>query len=219
MGFADRYIASLSASNLRDDAAHHQAEPLMAAAFASAAAGDLGPLLYRFKFAGTATETLARAAQIRDHVESELAKAVRSKDVRRQAECRQALEGDAAADQVSAAHLGQLLRLWTAEVIKRGRTRRWVPENTAWDAEAAQKLYRNVAERSLAHWLNEICEPCGGTGVIESRTCKACSGTGKADLTMAAGFVREHTLNMVSELHSIVDSHAARAASKLRIAA
>lgn len=117
------------------------------------------------------------------------------------------------------ANLAQLLRLWTEEVIKRGRARRWVAENTAWDADAAQKLYRSVAEHSLAHWLDGNCAPCGGTGVIESRTCKACTGTGKADLTMAAGFVREHTLNMVSELDSVVDSHAARAASKLRMAA
>ena len=178
MGFADRYIASLGASNLRDDAQHHQAEPLTAAAFAAAAmSGDIGALLHRVKFA----DALARRT----------------------------FEGNPA-------NLAQLLRLWTEEVIKRGRARRWVPENTAWDADAAQKLYRSVAEHSLAHWLDGNCAPCGGTGVIESRTCKACAGTGKAELTMSAGFVREHTLNMVSELHSMVDSHAARASSKLR---
>jgi len=33
---------------------------------------------------------------------------------------------------------------------------------------------------------------------------------------MATGFVREHTLDMVSELQNILKSHAARAASKLR---
>ena len=178
MGFADRYIHALSAPNLKDDERHHQAEPLLAAAFAAAeVSGDLGPLLHRVKFA----DPLAR----------------------------QAFEGNAG-------NLAQLLRLWTAEVIKRGRARRWVPENTAWDADAAQKLYRTVAEHSLAHWLDGNCQPCGGTGVLESRTCKPCCGTGKADLLMAAGFVREHTLNMVSELHSIVDSHAARAGAKLR---
>jgi len=216
MGFADRYIASLSASNLRDDADHHQAEPLMAAAFASAAIGDLGPLLYRFKFASTATETLTRAALVRARVVFEHAEAVRRKDVRRQAECQQALGGDAVAAQASAGDLAQLLRLWIEEVIKRGRARGWVPENTAWDAEAAQKLYRSVAEHSLAHWLAGGCEPCSGAGVIESRSCKVCSGTGKANLAMAAGFVREHTLNMVSELHHIADSHAAIAGTKLR---
>jgi hypothetical protein len=112
--------------------------------------------------------------------------------------------------------LAQLLRLRIAEVTKRGRARRWVPENTAWDAEAALKLYRQVAEHSLAYWLDGKCGPCGGTGVTEARACKCCSGTGKVELTMAAGFVREHTLNMVSELHNIADSHAARVASRLR---
>jgi hypothetical protein len=91
-----------------------------------------------------------------------------------------------------------------------------VPENTAWDAGAAQKLYRTVAEHSLAHWLDGKCAPCGGAGVAKARACKACAESGHAKLTMEVGFVREHTLNMVSELHSITDSHVARAASKLR---
>jgi hypothetical protein len=178
MGFADRYIHALNATNLKDDERHHQAEPLTAAAFAAAnLTGDPGPLLHRVKYADGVT--------------------------------RKAFEGDAG-------NLAQLLRLWVAEVTKRGRARRWVPENTAWDADAAQKLYRQVAEHSLAYWLDGKCEPCGGTGIIEVKACKCCNGTGKAELTMAAGFVREHTLNMVSELHNIADSHAARAASKLR---
>jgi hypothetical protein len=33
---------------------------------------------------------------------------------------------------------------------------------------------------------------------------------------MAAGFIHEHILNMVSELHNIADSHAARAKTMLR---
>ena len=40
----------------------------------------------------------------------------------------------------NAGNLAQLLRIWTAEVIRRGQTRRWVPANTAWDAQAAQAL-------------------------------------------------------------------------------
>jgi hypothetical protein len=181
MGFADRYIHALNASNLKDDERHHQAEPLIAAAFAAAnLTGDLGPLLHRVKFTDTAARTT--------------------------------FEGNPG-------NLAQLLRLWTAEVVKRGRARRWVPENTAWDTDAAAKLYRSVAEHSLAYWLDGKCEPCGGSGVKEARACRCCSGSGNAELTMAAGFVREHALNMVSELHNIADSHAARAASKLRPAA
>ena len=178
MGFADRYIHAIRASNLKDDERHHQAEPLMASAFASAnLTGDLGSLLHRVKFADSAART--------------------------------AIEGNPG-------NLAQLLRLWTAEVMKRGRARRWMPENTAWDADAAQKLYRSVAEHSLAYWLDGQCKPCGGTGVLEAKACKCCGSTGRAELTTVAGFVRKHTLDMVSELQSIADSHAARAASKLR---
>jgi hypothetical protein len=177
MGFADRYVHALNTSNLKDDDRHHQAEPLIAAAFAAAATGDLGPLLQRVKYADGTTRSI--------------------------------FEGNLG-------NLAQLLRLWTAEVTKRGRARRWVPENTAWDADAAQKLYRQVAEHSLAYWLDSRCEPCQGTGLVKERACKACGGSCRAELSMAAGFVREHTLNMVSELHSIADSHGARAASKFR---
>jgi hypothetical protein len=216
MGFADLYIHAMSASNLKDDALHHQVEPLTASAFAAAATGDLGPLLHRVKYASVAVQQAAQASAVRMHVEKELAAAISSKNAGREAECRQALDGDATAFAFSATHFAQLLQLWIAEVTKRGRARRWVPENTAWDAEAAHKLYRQVAEHSLAYWLDAKCEPCGGTGLEEKRSCKCCSGSGKAELMMAAGFVREHTLNMVSELQSIVDSHAARAASRLR---
>lgn len=195
MGFVDRYIHALSASSLQDDARHNQAEPLLASALASAVPGDLGALLHRAKYAGTASQDLAKALTVRDHIEKQLLEAVRSKDTSREAECRQALQGDATVIEGGVAHLAQLLRLWTAEVTKRGRARRWVPENTAWDAAAAVKLYRTVAEHSLAHWLND-----GRAG----------------DLEMPAGFVREHVLNMVSELHGIAGSHAARAARKMR---
>jgi len=215
MGFADRYIQALSASNLKDDERHHQAEPLTAAALASVA-GDLGSLLHRAKYAGTAAQNLAQAIAVRTQVEKDLVDAVRKKDAGREAGLRQALSGDATTSEGGAASLGRLLHLWTAEVTKRGRARRWVPENTAWDAEAAIKLYRKVAEHSLAYWLDGRCEPCAGSGLADARACKCCGGSGKAELTMAAGFVREHTLNMVSELHAIADSHAARAGSKLR---
>jgi hypothetical protein len=195
MGFVDRYIHALSASSLQDDARHSQAEPLLAAALASVSPGDLGALLHRAKYAGTTTQDMAKALEVRTHVEKELAEAIRKKDVGREAECRQALQGDATALETGVAQVAHLLRVWTAEVTKRGRARRWVPENTAWDAAAAIKLYRTVAEHSLAHWLG---------------------GGGPADLALSAGFVREHVLNMVSELHGIAGSHAARAGAKMR---
>lgn len=216
MGFSDRYVHALNTSNLKDDERHHQAEPLAAAGLASAATGDLGALLHRAKYAGTVAESMAHAVAARARAEKDLAEAVRVKNPVREAECRQALEGDAAALEAGVAQMSQLLRVWIAEVTRRGRARRWVPENTAWDAEAARKLYAQVAEHSLAHWLDEACKPCGGSGLTEAKACKYCNGSGKAELTMAAGFVRKHTLDMVSELHNIAGSHAARAASRLR---
>jgi hypothetical protein len=219
MGFADRYITALSASNLMDDERHHQAEPLTAAAMACAGVGHLGSLLHRAKYAGTTTRDMGHAIAARTRSEKDLIEAIRAKDAGREAECRQALTGDATAMEKSVASVAQLLRAWTDEVTRRGRARRWVPENTAWDAEAARKLYRAVADNSLAHWLDSTCKSCDGAGVADSRACKPCGGSGRAELTMAAGFVREHTLNMVSELQCIADSHAARAGSKLRAVA
>ena len=59
----------------------------------------------------------------------------------------------------------------------------------------AIKLYHQVAQDSLAHWL---------------------SGAAAPDLAPATGLVREHMLNMVSKLHGIAGSHVARATAKLR---
>ena len=217
MGFVDRYITALSASSLQDDERHCQAEPLLASALASTATGDLGALLHRAKYAGTATQNMVHAVSMRDLVEKALLDAVRKKDASREADCRQALKGDAIVLESGVLLMARLLSLWIAEVTKRGRARRWVPENTEWDAEAAIRLYRTVAENSLAYWLHSMCDPCGGTGVAMLGVCKCCAGSGKTALVMAAGFVREHTLNMVSELHSIADSHAARANAKMRM--
>ena len=87
-------------------------------------------------------------------------------------------------------NLAQLLRIWTAEVIKRGRARRWVPENTAWDAAAAQALYQRVAEKSLAQWLDGKYRGCSGSGVkvlLGNGICTRCKGTGVAPVYGVAG--------------------------------
>lgn len=172
MGFVDRYVRALGASNLRDDGMHRQAEPLLAAAFAAACvSGDLGPLLHRVKYMDTPLCT--------------------------------------------SDNLAQLLRLWTAEVIKRGRARRWVPENTAWDAQSAYKLYHTVAELSLAYWLDGTCKSCSGGGKLGDEVCRDCEGRGQAPIHHAGGFVRERVKDMVSELHGIASSHVARANARL----
>lgn len=116
------------------------------------------------------------------------------------------------------ANLAQLIELWTAEVIKRGRARKWVPENTAWDAEAAQKLYRRVAEASLAYWLDGQCDFCHGTKVRPGTNlkCTECNGTGKAPILIAGGFERQKVEDMIGELECIATGHSGRASKKLR---
>lgn len=115
------------------------------------------------------------------------------------------------------ANLAQLLRIWTARVIQKGRERKWLREGTPWDADSAQKLYRRVAERSLAYWLDGKCATCSGSGnSADRRICVACKGTGKAEITGAGGFELEKVKDMVSELEGLLQSHNARAAASLR---
>ena len=123
IGFVDRSIHALSVSSLLYDARHGQAEPLLASALASAIPSDLGALLNRAKYAGTIAQYKTKAVAVRYHSEKELVEAIRNKDAGRGADCRQALAGEATVIESSAAHLSQLLRLWTAEVIKCGRAR------------------------------------------------------------------------------------------------
>ncbi len=114
------------------------------------------------------------------------------------------------------ANLASLLRIWTARVIEKGRERKWVKEGTAWDAQAAQALYHRVAERSLAYWLDGKCPACSGSGnTADRRICLQCKGTGRGEIG-GAGFERERTLDMVSELEGLLQAHNGRAAGLLR---
>ncbi|WP_308921760.1 hypothetical protein [Janthinobacterium sp. J1-1] len=121
----------------------------------------------------------------------------------------------------NAGNLAQLLRAWTAAVAKKGQARRWVKARTAWDAQAANTLYRRVAEASLAHWLDSKCKVCHGTGVVSAGTagaplvCKACHGAGVAAITCSGGFELERIKDMVSELEAIFQSHGRRAMRRL----
>jgi hypothetical protein len=113
------------------------------------------------------------------------------------------------------ANLASLLRIWTTRVFEKGRERKWVREGTAWDAAAAQALYRRVAERSLAYWLDGKCSGCHGSGnTTERRICVPCKGTGRSEIG-GGGFERERALDMVSELEGLLSAHNARAQSKL----
>lgn len=114
------------------------------------------------------------------------------------------------------ANLARLLRLWSAAVAEKGRSRGWVKASTAWDMQAAMTLYRRVAERSLQHWLDGRCQACHGARLtVSTRLCPACDGSGKAVL-QGGGFEREKILDMVSELEGQMQAHAARAAGRLR---
>lgn len=115
--------------------------------------------------------------------------------------------------------MAQLLRAWEGEVVKRGQERKWVRTNTAWDMQAAFKLYKRVAHLSLAHWLNPNCPICRGAKVTaDRRTCTCCAGTGRAEIE--GGFLEvERAKDMVSELEGIFQAHSGRAGRLLRRAA
>lgn len=117
------------------------------------------------------------------------------------------------------ANLAHLLRIWTARVIEKGRERKWVKIGNAWDGQAAEALYRRVAERSLVHWLDGKCASCSGSGnTPDRRICVPCKGTGKSEVG-GQGFERERVLDMVSELEGLLQAHNARAGGMLRGAA
>ena len=114
-------------------------------------------------------------------------------------------------------NLAQLLRLWRAEVTKRGKARQWVRISSARDVETEHILYKRVAEASLAYWLDGKCADCHGSGVTKDRAiCKPCKGSGDAEVVCSGGYERERIKDMISELHAIVTGHASMASRLLR---
>ena len=176
MGFADQFVWGLNAATLQDDAQHHAAEPLAAAALADLTGAGFGALLTRVKYAdGSISKTFESGTQ----------------------------------------NLAQLLRIWTNRVTEKGRERKWVKEGTEWDVRAALTLYRRVAERSLAYWLDGKCSTCHGTGTADRKICQPCKGSGHGEIG-GGGFEREKALDMVSELEGLLQAHNARSAALLR---
>jgi hypothetical protein len=115
--------------------------------------------------------------------------------------------------------LAQLLHTWKAVVRQRGAERQWLVIKNEWDIPAAEKLYEQVAELSLAHWLNGACETCKGAKVTSDRRfCETCHGSGKAEIK-AGRLIVERTKDMLSELEGLLQAHSARAAAKMRRAA
>lgn len=176
MGFADQFVWGLNAATLQDDAQHHAAEPLAAAALADLTGAGFGALLTRVKYAdGSISKRFESGTQ----------------------------------------NLAQLLRVWTNRVTAKGRERKWVKEGTEWDVRAALTLYRRVAERSLAYWLDGKCDTCHGTGTANRMICQPCKGSGRGEIG-GGGFEREKALDMVSELEGLLQAHNARSAALLR---
>jgi hypothetical protein len=229
MAFADKYMGALAASNLLDDELHHKTEPLQAAALADRSARHIGALLHRVKYAGTVIQKLAHAIAARARVEKELAEAVRKKDDRRQADCRQALDANAATCAMAgsdAAAFRTLCLAWCEIVDKKGRDRHWIkPADWPKIGHLAPEMFRRIAEHSLAHYLDDICKTCNGIGSTGAKpilcACKACSGTRKASLGSAAELgISSYELklvgDMVAELAALEQTHAGAAGAKLR---
>jgi DnaJ-class molecular chaperone len=117
------------------------------------------------------------------------------------------------------ANLASLLRIWTAVVTEKGRSRGWVKANTEWDMRAAIGLYQRVAAQSLAFWLDGRCEVCEGAKVNQHRrNCECCAGSGQAKIE-GLRYEVELVKDMVSELEGLFISHSSRAGSLLRRAA
>lgn len=118
--------------------------------------------------------------------------------------------------------LALLLRLWEAEVRKKGEARRWIRVRSERDVATAYVLYRRVARASLAYWLDGLCEACQGTGLAPDGAasgpagCRACGGSGHAAIACSGGFERERIRDMISELEQIAGSHAGRAMALLK---
>ncbi|GEM_PF-1040659 len=227
MAFADRYIGALAASNLLDDELHHQAAPLKAAALADRSARNIGALLHRVKYGGTVIQKLAKAVAERARVEKALAEAVRKKDEAKQTECRQVLAANDAACATAgsdAAAFRGLLQDWCEIVAKKGRERNWIkPADWPKIGHLAPAMYKRVAEYSLAHYLDDICKACNGTGSKEGkatmRTCPICSGSRRVAVTVIAGLSDYEVRlvgQMVDELNALELSHAGLSGALLR---
>ena len=116
-------------------------------------------------------------------------------------------------------NMATLVRAWSAAVTEKGRSRGWMKPKTAWDVDAAFRLYARVAEASLAHWIDNRCGPCAGAGVMPTRRlCTCCAGSGRSQVD-AGRFETGIILDLVSELEGIYQSHSGRAAAMLRRAA
>ena len=116
-------------------------------------------------------------------------------------------------------NLSALLKIWLIEVEKKGRARVWVKIGSDRDISTAHALYKRVAEKSLAHWLDSNCKVCNGTKYVEHAACKDCFGTGIAAIECNSQYERDRIRDMVSDIEGVYQAHGSRAAAMLRRAA
>jgi hypothetical protein len=165
----------------------------------------------------------------RGRVEKEMAEAMRTKDERKQAECQQVLDANAATCAMAgseAAAFRALYLAWCGIVEQKGRERHWIkPADWPKIGHLAPAMFRRIAEHSLAHYLDDVCKTCNGTGSIGTKpilcACKTCCGSRRAQLGSAADLrVSSYELkligDMVAELTALEQTHAGVAGAKLR---
>lgn len=117
-------------------------------------------------------------------------------------------------------NMAQLSTIWAEEVKRKGADRRWLPvPRTSWDMSAYQAFHTKVAQLSLAHWLDDRCEVCEGTGIQKDQhTCPCCQGS-KTKTVIGERLLVQCIMDMVSDLEGIFGSHNYRASVKMRQAA
>lgn len=79
-----------------------------------------------------------------------------------------------------------------------------------------------IAEKSLGHWLNDVCPACTGKGVqkmanvpvLDDKPCVICEGSGKKPLMCEANW-RDPLLNMIDVLDRMAMVAGAEAIRKL----
>lgn len=224
--FVEKYIAALRGS-LQEDEQHHATSVLRASAFADASARNIGALLHRVKYSGTVIKELTRAAVERVQLVATLDAAMAKKgdDAKKDQVERQRVltEHDAVYSLADGdgASFRQLFAAWAVIVAQKGAERNWIkPQDIPTIGHLAPAMYRRIAEHSLAHYLDGLCDACGGTGAKSAkemfRRCDVCEGTRRAKLTGISAYEAKLVGDMIGELEALESAHASRAASLLR---
>jgi hypothetical protein len=227
--FAEKYLASLNTSNLRDDEQHRQTEALAASALADKSARDIGALLHRVKYSGTVIAKISKIASECERLEKLLADARRTK-----ADADSKVAGILSAlESCAGGHTGvgseihefrSLRRTWREIVSQKGRERKWIKDSD-WPTMGSifPAMVDRIATHSLAYYLDGQCKECGGTGKLgpeNMRTvCKSCEGTARAKLPPMNNYEKKLAEDLISELMALESTHAGIGNSKLRAAA